>query len=131
MVVLQTASISKIDDSYHTLTGHNDSANTAEMSLYDAINSGCQDDLIKANNGNINAEETLVESITDALTAITFDTGNTDAADIYETYSLNSEREIFITERQPDVLEDDDRPVGRLTRTRSDTSDSSLNTDNE
>ena len=101
------------------------------MSLYDAINQECQDDLIKENNGNINAEETLVESLTDALTAITFNTGNTDATDIYETNSLNSERVIFITERQPDVLEDDNRPVGRVTRTRSDTSDSSLNTDNE
>ena len=85
VVVLQTATISKNDDSYHTPNGHN-SANTAEMSLYDAVNPGCQDDLIKENYGNINADETLVDSLTDALTAITFDTGNTDAADTRFVY---------------------------------------------
>ena len=39
-------------------------------------------------------------SLTDAVTAITFDQGNLDGADVNETYSLNSESEIFITERQ-------------------------------
>ena len=131
MVVLQTASISKNTNNYHTHNGHNPSANTAERSLYDAVNPGCQDDLFQDTDRNVNAGETLVESLTDALTAITFDPVNTDVADINETYSLNSESEIFITEHQPDVLEDDDRPVGRLARCRSDTGDSSLDTDNE
>ena len=131
MVVLQTTSISKNADSYHTPNGHNPSASTAEKSLYDAFNPGCQDDLIQDTDRNVNAKETLVESLTDALTAITFDQGNTETADIHETYSLNSESEIFITERQPDMLNNDDRPVGRLTKCRSHTSDSSRNTDNE
>ena len=65
------------------------------VTLHDAINPGCQDDLIKEKNRNIYVAETLVESLTDALTAITFDPGNTYVADINETNSWNNECEIY------------------------------------
>ena len=133
MVVLQTASISKNADSYNPTDGQSPSTNTAvDRSLYDAVNPGCQDELTESNGKTATAEESLVASLTDALTAMTFDQENMDVPDVNESYSLNSESEIFITERQTDILEDDDRLVGRLPRGRSDTSDSSLNTtDNE
>ena len=72
----------------------------------------CRNGLIQDKNRNVNAGESLVKSLTDALTAIIFDQGNTESADIHEAYPLNSESEMFITERQPDVLEVDDRPEG-------------------
>ena len=127
VVVLQTSSISQNADSLNATSEHSPGTNTVvDRSSNNVVNPACKSNLTKLSERNDTAEASLVASLTDAVTAIT----NIDGADVNETYSLNSESEIFITERQLDILEDDDRPVGRVLGGKSETSESSLNTDN-
>ena len=132
VVVFQSSSISQNADSLNATDEHNPGSNTVvDRSGNNVVNPACKDNLTELSERNTTAEASLVASLTDAVTAITFDQGNLDGADVNETYSLNSESEIFITERQLDILEDNDWPVGRVRGGRSESSESSLSTDNE
>ena len=124
VVVLQTSSILQNADLNATDEGTN---TVVASSGNNVVYPTCKDNLMELSERNDTAEASLVAPLTDAVTAIT----NIDGADVNEAYSLNSESEIFITERQLDILEDDDRPVWRVRGGRSETSESSLKNDNE
>ena len=63
--------------------------------MNNVANPACKDNITELSERNTTAESSLVASLTDAVsTAITFDQGNIDGADVNETYFLNSESEI-------------------------------------
>ena len=114
-VVLQTSSISQNADSLNATSEHSPGTNTVVVrSCKNVVNPACKDNNTELIDRNATAEESLVASLTDAVTTITFDQGNIDGADVNEIYTLNGESEIFIRARQLDILEDDERPVGRV-----------------
>lgn len=136
-VVLKTTSISQSTankDSASVQTSRfNAGSSLLNRTDNSAVNPACKDIVTDSCDRIIVAEDNLEASLlgdagiaTEIVQDIKDNHGNTEA------YSVDSESEIFITERRIDVLEDDKKMAKRRTlRRTSETSESSLTTDND